>query len=64
MDERYVMHRLYSTRWSAIAGAALLGVIFLYQFFANNVERWDLLAVMIVMGVTKMVSMLLYRRVN
>lgn len=64
MDERYIKHRLYSTRLAAIVTALAIGVWFLYEFYVKSVYRWDLFIIMCLMAVTKLGAMLYYRRTN
>ena len=64
MDERYKIHRLYSTRLAAVVTAIALGGWFLYQFYAKSVYRWDLFIIMCIMAVTKVGAMLYYRITN
>ena len=64
MDERYKLHRLYSTRLAAVVTAVALGGWFLYQFYANSVYRWDLFIIMCIMAVTKVGAMIYYKITN
>jgi len=64
MDERFIIHRLHSTRWAAIVGIILMAVLISYEFFARNIFRWDLLIVMCGMGLAKWVAMLYYRKTD
>ena len=64
MDERFIMHRLRSTRWAAIVGIILMAVWMSYEFFARNIFRWDLLIVMGGMGLTKLIAMLYYQKTD
>ncbi len=58
MDERFVMHRLRSTRLAAIVGVIMMGAWTIYEF------RWELIIIMGVMAVTKWAAMLYYRRID
>ena len=64
MDERFKIHRLYSTRLAAVVTAIALGVWFLYQFYVKDVYRWDLFIILSIMAVTKLGAMMYYRRTN
>lgn len=64
MDERFVLHRLRSTRLAAIAGVIMMSIWLSYEFFANKIFRWDIMIVMIVMAVTKWASMLYYQKTD
>lgn len=58
MDERFVMHRLRSTRWAAIVGVIMMCALTIYEF------RWELIIIMGVMAITKWAVMLYYRRTD
>jgi len=58
MDERFVIHRLRSTRWAAIVGVIMMSAWTIYEF------RWELIIIMGVMAVTKWAAMLYYRRID
>jgi len=60
-DERFVMHRYYSTRLSMIVGMILIVIWFNYELIANNHVRWDLLVIAGVMAITKLMAMAYYR---
>jgi hypothetical protein len=60
-DERFVMHRYYSTRLSMIVGMILIVIWFNYELIANNHVRLDLLVITGVMAITKLMAMAYYR---
>ncbi len=60
-DERFVMHRYYSTRLSMIVGMILIVIWFNYELIANNHVRWDLLVIAGVIAITKLMAMAYYR---
>ena len=60
-DERFVMHRCYSTRLSMIVGMILIVIWFNYELIANNHVRWDLLVIAGVIAITKLMAMAYYR---
>jgi hypothetical protein len=60
-DERFVMHRYKSTSHAAVVGAVAMGGWFLYQHYARDTLRLDILVIMLAMAVTKLGSMLYYR---
>jgi hypothetical protein len=64
MDERFKMHRLYSTRIATIIGAVMLGIFFNYEYFVSNVLRWDLFIILMTMAVSKVAAMIYYRKAN
>jgi len=61
MDERFMMHRFYSSRMALVAGALALGIWFNYDWFVNGRLRLDLVAILAIMALTKAVAMLYYR---
>ncbi len=61
MDERFVMHRLYSTRFAALATAVFVAGWFVYDAYVYDVVRQDLLLILAVTAVTKIAAMLYYR---
>jgi hypothetical protein len=58
MDERFILHRLRSTRWAAIMGVILMAAWTIYEF------HWELIIIMGVMAVTKWIAMLYYRKAD
>jgi hypothetical protein len=64
MDERFKMHRLYSTRFAAIVVAAAVGFWINYQFFTKHILRWDLFAILMLMVIAKLLAMAYYRIKN
>lgn len=64
MDERFVMHRYRSTRLAVLVGVVMMGVWFNYEYWANEILRWDLFVIMMAMAVVKVGAMLYYRRTN
>jgi len=61
VDERFVMHRYYSTRIAMIVGVILLAGWFFYENFINGVLRWDLFIILMAIAVTKMGAMVYFR---
>lgn len=61
VDERFVMHRYYSTRIAMIVGSVLLVGWFLYENFVNGILRWDLFVIVMAMAVTKVCAMFYFR---
>jgi hypothetical protein len=64
MDERFVMHRYRSTRLAVLVGTVMMAVWFNYEYWVNEVLRWDLFVIMMAMAVVKAGAMLYYRRTN
>lgn len=61
VDERFVMHRYYSTRIAMIVGVFLLAGWLMYENFFNGVLRWDLFIILMAIAVTKVVAMIYFR---
>ena len=61
VDERFVMHRYYSTRIAMIVGMILLVGWFSYENFINGVLRWDLFIILMAIAVTKVLAMIYFR---
>lgn len=60
-DERFIMHRYYSTRTAMIVGIVLLVGWFNYELIANKVLRWDLAIIAGAMAITKLLTMFYLR---
>lgn len=60
LDERFARHRYRSTSHAAVVGGVALGGWFLYQYFARDTLRLDILAILAAMAVTKLGSMVYY----
>lgn len=61
IDERFIMHRYYSTRWAITVGLLLMGGWLLYEFYINGNLRMDIVIILGAMGLTKILAMLYYR---
>ncbi len=61
VDERFIMHRYYSTRIAMIVGMLLLVGWFLYENFVNGIIRWDLFIILMAIAVTKLGAMIYFR---
>lgn len=61
VDERFIMHRYYSTRIAMIVGMIVLAGWFFYEHFINGVLRWDLFIILMVIAVTKVLAMIYFR---
>ena len=64
MDERFKMHRLYSTRFSAVVTIICIVLWFNYEYLVNNLLRWDLFIIIMVMAFSKLSAMTFYRLTN
>jgi hypothetical protein len=60
-DERFIMHRYYSTRLSMIVGIILIVAWFNYELIVNQNLRLDLAIIVLVMAVTKILAMVYLR---
>jgi hypothetical protein len=61
VDERFVMHRYYSTRWAVIVGVILMAAWVNYEYLANRILRYDLVIILLAMVLTKVAVMVYYR---
>jgi hypothetical protein len=60
-DERFIMHRYYSTRLAMIVGSIMIAAWFGYELLANHHLRLDLVIISGAMALTKLAAMLYYR---
>ena len=56
-DERFIMHRYYSTRFSMIVGMILIVAWFSYELIVNQNLRLDLAIIAVVIAVAKILAM-------
>ena len=56
-DERFILHRFYSTRVSAIVGIVAIVTWFNYELLVNDLYRWDLAAIAGMMAASKLLVM-------
>jgi hypothetical protein len=63
-DERFLMHRLRSTSIAGVMGGLLAVGLFAYQYYGNDVWRWDLFAVAATMAAVKLVCMAVFRLID
>ena len=63
-DERFIMHRYYSTRISMVVGIILIVTRFNYELLVNDVFRLDLAIIAGVMAITKILAMVYYRLIH
>jgi hypothetical protein len=61
VDERFIMHRYYSTRWAVMVGSILMGGWVMYEYYFNQTLRIDLVVIMLAMAITKLAAMLYFR---
>lgn len=64
IDERFLMHRLKSTSLAGVVGGLLASGLFVYQFFAHDIARWDLFAVAVTIALVKLAALAYYRLVD
>jgi hypothetical protein len=60
-DERFIMHRYYSTRISMIVGLILIVAWFNYELLVKDILRLDLAIIVGVIAFTKILAMLYFR---
>jgi hypothetical protein len=63
-DERFIMHRYYSSRLALAVGVLCLVIWFNYDLIVRQDLRWDLLIVAGVMALTKIGAMVYYHRTH
>ena len=61
IDERFLMHRLKSTSLAGVVGGLFASGLFVWQYFAHGVARWDLLAVAVTIALVKLGGLAYYR---
>jgi hypothetical protein len=61
VDERFVMHRYYSTRIAMIVGMLLLVGWFIFEMLVNDNPRWDLFVIVMAIALTKVTAMIYFR---
>jgi hypothetical protein len=60
-DERFIMHRYYSTRFSMIVGMVLIVAWFSYELIVNQILRLDLAIIVVAIAVSKILAMVYLR---
>jgi hypothetical protein len=60
-DERFIMHRYYSSRLALAVGLAAIVIWFNYELLVNDNVRLDLIIIAGAMALTKVVAMAYYR---
>ena len=60
-DERFIMHRYYSTRFSMIVGMVLIVAWFSYELIVNQYLRLDLAIIVVAIAVSKILAMVYLR---
>ena len=61
VDERFIMHRYYSTRLAMTVGIIMIVGWFGYERYVNHHLRLDLVIITGAMALTKVAAMLYYR---
>lgn len=61
VDERFIMHRYYSTRLAMIVGIILIAVWFGYEYYVHHHLRLDLVIITGAIALTKVAAMVYYR---
>ena len=61
IDERFLTHRLKSTSIAGVIGGVLAIGLFAYQYYINDIWRWDLFAVGATVAAVKLTAMAWYR---
>ena len=63
-DERFIMHRYKSTRFSVLVGLLSMFAVFTYHMVRNDTIRWDLFAIIFLMALAKAAAMIYLGRTN
>ena len=64
MDERFVLHRLKSTRFALVGVAVMMGIYFEYEYLLHKKFHLDIFIFLIAMGLLKLAAMLYYKKFN
>lgn len=62
MDERFILHRLKSTRFALVGVAVLMGIYFEYEYLFQKEFHLDIFIFLMAMGILKLAAMLYYRK--
>ena len=60
-DERFLLHRLKSSRFGLVAGLLTILALFFYHAMAGHEPPWDLAAVAAAMAVGKLAAMAYFK---
>ena len=60
-DERFIIHRLRSSRFALIMTVFMMAVWFDYELLVNDQMRWDLLIILGASAIVKLGSMIFYQ---
>lgn len=63
-DERFIMHRLKSTRFAMVVGIVLIFAFFTHGYLKGGIIRWDHFSVLLGIALAKVGAMIYYRRTN
>ncbi len=63
-DERFIMHRLKSTRFATVVTAVAMGAYAEYEIFVHHVIRWEIVIFLGILVVAKVGAMIYYRLFN
>jgi hypothetical protein len=61
IDERFLIHRLKSTSIAGVVGGVAAAGLWAYQYYAHDIHRWDLFAVVLTMAAVKLTAMVFFR---
>jgi hypothetical protein len=64
MDERFLIHRLRSTRLAAIVGVIVIGMLIIYELLVQGTLSWQMLIVISTMAIIKWSTMLYYQKTD
>ncbi|MCK5879173.1 MAG: hypothetical protein KAH24_05315, partial [Holophagae bacterium] len=63
-DERFIMHRLKSTRFATVVTAVVMGGYAEYEIFVHHIIRWDIVVFLGILVFSKLGAMIYYRLSN
>ena len=64
MDERTKLHRYKATRFSVMVGLLVILGMMLYDKFINDIFRYDLFLLILIMAVAKLGARFYYSKTN
>ena len=64
MDEQSILHRYKATRFSVIVVLLIMLGMILYDQFVNDIFRYDLFLLILIMAVVKLIARFYYSKMN
>ena len=63
-DERFILHRLKSTRFATLVTAVAMGGYVEIEIFLHHIIHWDLVIFLGILAASKVAAMIYYRLTN